>query len=835
MRTLSDLQGILEQVQALPRDLVKVYVIGKTGAGKTYLIRNIMGTEQFSFPAVEKQRTTTVPTEYVLYKGAPFKATLIFKTKQEILMALDSVLREAIDVCLSNKGKNKEEILSSLQPALSETPDQTTRFKFILSPESIGEVAIRIYENFSAMDDNAEEFFALQDTFVEAEKEKIYSQIDSKVEQISGRRLGENYFYYQYDDKKSFIDYSKRMLSNLNGALVPVLSYARLEGELLSEAYLDNSFVLIDSEGVGHNLNAPPTRHFEFFEFADYIVFVEEKKDTFMVTKDYIKDVFNKGYGQRLKLVFNKLDTEEFENEKSDIKRSIRNLESGGEHAGDIQIKEQDCFFVSQSPVNKDELKRLLGSLPTAREDYYSEFRFEYNISEIVSKISQSLSEKLEGTKSITTRLDRAHWKTAYAFNLRMVNHEDQYDDFTPVYDISSSLFKQFDFDSIVKFQGQVTDKHKKQRKDEAKQHFFQHLLKYTRWLILDKQHRLWVEALQISGTGSKIRRAEAIKNIFFLAREEIKQSDFSERVKNTLDVVCAYDPRINSFRTSNGTQTRITHYKIIENAHIKLNGLTIIAGENDTGKSTISKVFFREARKNFLHRKSLAYPDNAHEPNPPVFIDTPNILDTFTFIKNTSVLLQQNKLDYDLPEHVTELVLRLSSSPSSDEPQLLFSIKNLIGGEIRYNKQDDEIIYKKESVANDIPITDTSTGIKMFGILQILIKNQTLIPGSVLILDEPEVHIHPNWQLKYAEVIVALVKQGIKVMLCSHSPYMIEALVRYSRRDTLKGLELYLTDKQNEKSTVTCVTNDIGKIFEKLSESFDVFDELEMNEIQHG
>jgi predicted ATPase len=30
------------------------------------------------------------------------------------------------------------------------------------------------------------------------------------------------------------------------------------------------------------------------------------------------------------------------------------------------------------------------------------------------------------------------------------------------------------------------------------------------------------------------------------------------------------------------------------------------------------------------------------------------------------------------------------------------------------------------------------------------------------LVLDEPEVHLHPNWQLKYAEIITLLVKNNI-------------------------------------------------------------------------
>jgi hypothetical protein len=32
----------------------------------------------------------------------------------------------------------------------------------------------------------------------------------------------------------------------------------------------------------------------------------------------------------------------------------------------------------------------------------------------------------------------------------------------------------------------------------------------------------------------------------------------------------------------------------------------------------------------------------------------------------------------------------------------------------------------------------------------------------TLIVLDEPEVHLHPNWQLKYAEIITLLVKNNI-------------------------------------------------------------------------
>jgi len=61
--------------------------------------------------------------------------------------------------------------------------------------------------------------------------------------------------------------------------------------------------------------------------------------------------------------------------------------------------------------------------------------------------------------------------------------------------------------------------------------------------------------------------------------------------------------------------------------------------------------------------------------------------------------------------------------------------------------------------------------------IIYALIKNGYLTEDRILVIDEPEVHLHPKWQLEYAKLIVSFVKKGVKVLVNSHSPYMIEAL----------------------------------------------------------
>ncbi|MCB4774755.1 MAG: AAA family ATPase [Sulfurovum sp.] len=155
-------------------------------------------------------------------------------------------------------------------------------------------------------------------------------------------------------------------------------------------------------------------------------------------------------------------------------------------------------------------------------------------------------------------------------------------------------------------------------------------------------------------------------------------------------------------------------------------------------------------------------------------------------------------------------------------EEQLKNNIQDFINGEIIYDIEERDFVYIKNN--QKIPIKNTATGIKSFGIIQLLIDNDFINRNSVLILDEPEIHIHPKWQLKYAQLISVLVDNAVPVIVTSHSPYMIEALKRYTDRRNLQGkTNFYLAD-----NSIVEDKNKLYEIYEKLSEPFDEFDKMD-------
>jgi len=212
-------------------------------------------------------------------------------------------------------------------------------------------------------------------------------------------------------------------------------------------------------------------------------------------------------------------------------------------------------------------------------------------------------------------------------------------------------------------------------------------------------------------------------------------------------------------------------------------------------------------------------------------FIESPIYLQLYNLIGNADTLLETNnkyspRLKVAL--HVKDLVNKMENAkyPPLDElfPTELHELEQKIavivdGKGFKFSPDErDFLFYQTEELAYR-PI-NTASGVKAFGIIQLLLNAEILGERRPLIVDEPETHLHPAWQVKYAEVLVELVKYGIPVLLTSHSPYLIQALKVFSEK---KGItpqtHFYLAERADDNASVISeVTDDLNQIFTKLS-----------------
>ncbi|RGW08676.1 ATP-binding protein [Bifidobacterium pseudolongum] len=93
------------------------------------------------------------------------------------------------------------------------------------------------------------------------------------------------------------------------------------------------------------------------------------------------------------------------------------------------------------------------------------------------------------------------------------------------------------------------------------------------------------------------------------------------------------------------------------------------------------------------------------------------------------------------------------------------------------------------------LKLHNASMGVKSLLMLHRLLTTGVVRAGTVLILDEPEIHLHPKWQLSYAKILAMMAKQlDVKVLVTTHSPYFLDALHVYMEHEgMLDRFHVYL------------------------------------------
>ncbi|MFP4496625.1 MAG: AAA family ATPase [Vulcanimicrobiota bacterium] len=120
---------------------------------------------------------------------------------------------------------------------------------------------------------------------------------------------------------------------------------------------------------------------------------------------------------------------------------------------------------------------------------------------------------------------------------------------------------------------------------------------------------------------------------------------------------------------------------------------------------------------------------------------------------------------------------------------------KDLLRGEIVITSSGHdiypEIKYKLED--SEVPLHRFSSTVSELAPLILFLK-YNIEPGNVLIVKEPETHLHPESQVKLTRYLAKIMKTGVYLILSTHSPYILKTLNKYLKRETGK-------DKANEAS----------------------------------
>jgi predicted ATPase len=151
----------------------------------------------------------------------------------------------------------------------------------------------------------------------------------------------------------------------------------------------------------------------------------------------------------------------------------------------------------------------------------------------------------------------------------------------------------------------------------------------------------------------------------------------------------------------------------------------------------------------------------------------------------------------------------------------IVSAVNKIVAGEFRENK--DDLLFFEHNLQKPIALSNLSAGLKVFVIIKRLLETGAINNNGVLIMDEPEIHLHPDWQLKFVEILVLLQKEfNLNILLATHSPYFLEAIEVYAKKYGISDhCNYYLAEVKDDTADVREVSGNLNDVYKQLADPF--------------
>lgn len=260
---------------------------------------------------------------------------------------------------------------------------------------------------------------------------------------------------------------------------------------------------------------------------------------------------------------------------------------------------------------------------------------------------------------------------------------------------------------------------------------------------------------------------------------------------------------------------------------HGQINSLTQGCDED-----TVLSLEIRGKRNQVLFRENQCaeFTDEIGISHQAIYIDNPFLVDELSKYNDLNPMNQllKNLLTNDRKEYGMDGVIETVRAKEKLN-DIFKTLENVVDGEIVTGRNGDDFYLKGHQFDEPISFYNLSTGMKSFVILKMLIEKGCIREKDVIILDEPEIHLHPQWQIAYAELIVLLQKQfDLSVVVTTHSPYFVDAINLFSCKYEIDSkVHYYLSSNVGNTVKMDDVTRKIDLIYQKMASPIQMLNTL--------
>ena len=140
--------------------------------------------------------------------------------------------------------------------------------------------------------------------------------------------------------------------------------------------------------------------------------------------------------------------------------------------------------------------------------------------------------------------------------------------------------------------------------------------------------------------------------------------------------------------------------------------------------------------------------------------------------------------------DFMQELILYKEGARSDDGMNLLADAleSDVLNGQIIMNPSPTgypDFLYRPQGIEQDMRLNRSSSMVSELAPLVLFLRG-VISPGDTLIIEEPEAHLHPAAQTQMAATLARLVRAGVRVLVTTHSDFMLQEIGNLIREGEL-------------------------------------------------
>ena len=154
------------------------------------------------------------------------------------------------------------------------------------------------------------------------------------------------------------------------------------------------------------------------------------------------------------------------------------------------------------------------------------------------------------------------------------------------------------------------------------------------------------------------------------------------------------------------------------------------------------------------------------------------------------------------------------------ERKKLMSIIQKSIEGKVI---EKNETFYLK-NIQGELEFDFLAEGMRKFGLLWLLIQNETLIEGSTLFWDEPEANLNPSMLETLVTIFLQLQSNGVQIFIATHNYVLLKQFeLQKTSKDNVKFFSLSHDEETKEitaisgKSYLDIVPNKISEAYTKI------------------